>query len=75
MKLSVEKLKSWIEIAILCSSLLTAFWFKIVEPRFENIVSKEISFTNFLIYEMISDEQLEEGTLKYKRYIRDNMYR
>jgi hypothetical protein len=62
----MDRIKRYAEVVALAGSLASGLWFGVVQPRFKALVKNEISFQNYLLMEIATDDQIDRATRKWK---------
>lgn len=66
--IKANDLKTYLQIIILCGTLLSGFWFGLVRPAIKEVIKEDIAFTNFLIFEIINENQYQSALKKFHQY-------
>lgn len=69
-----DKLKSYLEIIILCATILGAVFQFYVRPMFRNILQQELKYMEYCFDEVMTDRQKIDALERFEKFKETGVY-
>lgn len=63
-----SSIRRYIDMILSAAAVASLLWYGVVQPRIQKLVRDEITFQNYLLMEIATDEQLKDATTKWQAF-------